>query len=174
MTIVVGGLRARFIRDSVFEMIKAAVIDLGWTDPARQHKPIYFSAQPGSWDEEVALNTVAVTQTDVRSEDSEMGSNLQEDRWTFYVDLFAEDESVGTHLIHDVRDILRGKMPSIGRGRPNVTVMDYSLALPAPLFTCDIEDVVIDRANDFPKPWQRYWYVCRFIVVDEYGDEDDT
>lgn len=175
MTVVVGGLRARLIRDSAFTMLRDSVDALGWRDAGRRHKPVLFRAEPVPWDEEVPLNTVAVSQTDVSGDEVELGSNLSEDRWTFYVDLYAEDESVGTHLAHDIRDILRGKIPSIGRNQPLLPV--YNLAGETPedvLFNCEIEDVLVDRANDFPKSWQRYWYVVRFIIVDYYGDENDS
>lgn len=170
---VVGGLRARLIRDSAFELIRDNVIALGWMAPGRRHKPVLFRASPVPWDEEVPLNTIAVSQTDVSDDPAELGSNLTDDTWTFYVDLYAEDESVGTHLIHDIRDILRAKMPSIGRSRPILPVRDLAGPNPAVvLFNCEIEDVIIDRANDFPKSWQRYWYVCRFNVVDTYASDD--
>jgi hypothetical protein len=171
MSMVVGGLRARLIRDCTYELVRDKVIELGWQQPGRRHLPIVFRASVVPWEEEVPLNTVAISQTDVSDEPAEMGSNLSDDSWTFYVDLYAEDESVGTHLIHDIRDILRGKMPSIGRSRPILPV--YNEDRTEVLFNCDIEEVIIDRANDFPKAWQRYWYVCRFRVVDTYGDEDD-
>lgn len=171
---VVGGLRARLIHDAAFDLVRNGVEELGWTDANRRHRPVTFRARAVEWDEEVPFNTISVSQTDHSSSDAEMGSNLTEERWTFYVDLYAEDDSVGTHLIHDIRDVLRGKMPSIGRDRPIMDILDRTQATPVSLFICDIENVIVDRANDFPKSWQKHWYVIRFEVVDAYGDETDT
>lgn len=172
MTTIVGGLRTRLIKDSAFQVVQASVAALGWMDTGRRHTPVTFRATPVPFDEQVPFNTVSVAAAGMRSEEAEMGSNLSDDTHTFYVDLYAESDDLGTHLIYDIRDILRGKMPSIGRGAPVLPVSDYNHATPTVIFTCQIEDVMVDRANDFPKPWQRYWYVCRFDVVDTYGDEN--
>lgn len=167
-----GGLRARLIGDSAYQMITTAVEALGWLQPGRRHKPITFRPKPVPFDEEVPFNTLAVSQTDVSGMEAELGSLLTDDTWTFYVDFYAEDESIGKHLIHDVRDALRGMLPSIGRSRPILPVYAYDQATPVVAFYCDIEDVIVDRANDFPKPHQRYWYVCRFDVVDTTSGEE--
>jgi hypothetical protein len=97
-----------------------------------------------------------------------MGSNLGELTTTFWVDFYAEKDSVGKELIYDVRDALRGRIPAIGYDRQVIEVYDWSLATPTYQFSCDVEDVVTDRAHDFPKPWQKHWWTCRFDVVDSY------
>jgi hypothetical protein len=165
-----GGLRARLIRDSVFNTIRDSLESLGWLDAETRHLPIVFRTRSVDDGESIAFNTLAVVQSDVVDEDAEMGSTATNDTWTFYVDFYAENDSVGTAVIHDVRDILRGKLPSAGRDRPSVVVMDYTLPVPEPIFSVTVENVVTDRANDFPRPWQKYWFVCRFDVVDEYYD----
>lgn len=174
MTIVAGGLRARLIHDSLYQMLLAALTDLDWFDSGRQHAAINFIARPVANDEEIPLNTVALVDEDQRAIDEELGSVLAEHRWTYYVDFYAEDDVIGKHLIYDVRDILSGRMPSIGRGDPSLEVLDYRQATPSELFTVEIEDVIVDRAHDFPKPWQRHWYAARFSVVDHYGSDTDA
>jgi hypothetical protein len=168
---VVGGLRARLIRDSIYHALYDAVDDLGWFDVGRRHKPIVFTGAAVANDEEIALNTVALSDEDLSELDLELGSTGVETRWTYYVDFYAEDDSIGKHFIHDIRDILGGRMSSIGRDHPNVVVYDYRMATPGSMFVVQLENIEVDRAHDFPKPWQKHWYACRFDVVDAYYDD---
>jgi len=173
---VVGGTRARLIRDSFYHYIHDGVVARGWTSTNRRHKPFEFIPQPKDWDEEVPLNSIAITAEDVRDEEAEMGSALTEDTWTFYVDVYAEGDAVGTDITHDIRDMLRGKMQADGYGRTAFPVWDYRLATPVIIFTCDIENVVSDRARNFPQAWRRFWFSIRCDVVDNYAtdlDEED-
>lgn len=168
----VGGLRTRLIVMSFQQMIRDSLDALGWFDAGRQHQPINFVVRPAEWEDKVDFNSIAVTCEDVADIDAETGSNLTEDTWTYSVDIYAEDDAVGIHLINDIRDILRGKIPSIGRTGPILPVFDYQAATPTQIFTCDIEDVVVDRARGFTKAWQQHWWAARCDVIDTYGDED--
>lgn len=173
MTTLVGGLRARFIHDSTFETLRAALDALGWFDSGRRHLPINLIPTAAEWDAEIPLNTVAVSSTNTSGEDAELGSNLIDDRTVFYVDIYAQDDALGKHLAYDVRDLLRGKMPSIGRARPVLDVLDLSQVPPAPVTIAEIDNVVVDRANSFARDWEKHWWVVRFDVLDSYGDELD-
>jgi hypothetical protein len=110
---------------------------------------------------------------DIISDEMEMGSTLSEHRWAFYLDFFGENDALSIHMSHDVKDILEGRMASIGRTGAIFTVYDWQQATPPELFTCGITGVSLDRAQNFPKPWQKYWRSVAFIVADEYADEDD-
>lgn len=173
MSTYVGGLRVRLINDSMFQLVLNGLGALGWFDTGARHRPIVMIAEPVRWDEEVQLNTVAVTSTNTTDDELELGSNAAENRHTFYIDFYAEDDSIGRHLIHDVRDVLRGKFPSISRSRPILPVYDFTLATPVETFVCEIENVLVDRAHDFPRAWQRHWFTVRCDVVDVYEDEND-
>lgn len=174
MTTYVGGLRDRLIHDSLFLMVRDSLTALGWFDPSADYQPITLVPEMLEPNEPIQLNTIAVSASNAGDSDAEMGSNLSENRITYYVDIYAEAEALGAHLKGDVRDILRGKMPSIGRTAPAVAVMDLTQAVPTQIFTCEIENLVIDRAPTFTQPWQRFWWVIRFELVDTYGDEDDV
>lgn len=169
----VGGLRARLIRDSLSETVKEGLDSLGWFDSGRSHQPLHFLREPANWDEPINLNSLSISATDVIGDDAEMGSQLSIETWDFFVDFYAENDPVGLHVIHDIRDILRGKIPSIGRGRPVLDVMNWTLATPTPAFTCEIEDVVVDRATGFNRPWLFHWYTCRASILDTYANEAD-
>lgn len=164
-----GGLRQRLIKDSLYNMVNDSLDNLGWYDPGRSHRPINFIARTVPPEEEIPLNTVVLSPGDLSEEEWEMGSMLAEHSWIFYVDIYAESDAIGSHFIGDIRDIMAGRHEDAGRTRPNFPVYDYRQATPPVEFYCDIEDVAIDRAVDFPRPWQKHWYVCRFLVVDYYG-----
>lgn len=170
---VAGGLRARLIRDSVYRMVYDSLEALGWFDAGRQHQAINFTGTETDQHAEIPMNTLALVDEDQSGLDLELGSQLAEFSWTFYLDFYAEDDVIGKHLIYDVRDIIEGRLTAIGRSRPNCVVLDYTLATPTEIFTVDFENVVVDRAHDFPKPWQRHWYACRFTVVDTYTSDAD-
>lgn len=179
MTDLVGGLRARLIRDSVYHVVYDALDELGWFEASvddggtRKHRQVRFDGKPVDHDTEIKFNTIALVDEDLTENDVELGSNLAEHSWTFYVDFFAENDTVGKDLINDVRDILGGRYPSVGRVHASVDVLDYRLATPTPVFRVWIEELVIDKAHGFPKPWQKHWYSCRFQVIDHYGDNSD-
>lgn len=175
MSIDVGGRRTRFISDSFYEMVRSSMEALGWFDDGRQHSSIEMVRVDPNWDEPTKLNTLALLDSDIVDDDLEMGSNYTEDRWTVYADFYGEDDSIGKHVAGDLRDILRGKMPSIGRSRPIVPVYDFSVTPDPPfLFNVEIENVVLDRSHNATKPWMKHWYSVRAELVDGYGDEDDA
>jgi hypothetical protein len=167
MTVVEGGLRARLINDSVHELVRWTLVSRGWFDAGRRHAPVTLVYEAQKWDEPIEVNTVAIVGGDVTDDELELGSNLTEDRWIYYVDFFAENEAVGLDLITDLKESFRGKLPTIGRTSPRLPVYDFRQATPPVVFYCDLENVLIDRARDFPKPWLRWWYTVRVDVVDE-------
>lgn len=169
MTDYVGGLRQRLVADSVYQLIKVCLTELGWFTSGRPYSPITIRTTAVGNDEEIALNTLVINETETTDDEAEMGSNLGDVVTTFYVDFYAEKESLGKQLIHDVRDILKGRMPAIGRTNNNLPVFDWFMATPSLLFVCDIDDVVVDQARDFPKPYQKNWWACRFDITDTYG-----
>ncbi len=175
MTTVVGGLRERLIHDSCYTMLNAALDSLGWFDTDRAHAPVTFVARAFGPQDEPPLNSVSLAPQNASSDPIEMGSGLEENTHTYYVDVYAEDDSIGLHLSGDIKDILRGKFPSIGRSRPNVPVLDLRIdPVPEePLFYCEIQDVIRDKAVASQKQWQRHWWAVRFDLVDAYDDEDD-
>lgn len=171
MTVYVGGLRARLIRDSLFYMLRDGLTDLGWLTSQPSHLPITLLAEPTEADQEVPLNTIALADDDVRGEDVELGSGLAEQSWNFFVDFYAENDPIGLHLIRDVKDMLEGRIASIGRTRPILSVQDWTLATPVEVFACEIEDVRTARAHDFPHAWLRHWHTCSFTLIDTYANE---
>lgn len=168
MTDYVGGFRYRLIHESLYRMIEDALDQLNWFDGQPGRENVRMVPEPLPLQVEIPMNTIALVDLDMVDDDDELGSDLSEVRWTFYVDFYAADKSIGIHLINDVRDILKGKMSAIGRTSPNFGVYDYDLATPTIVFYCEIEDVMVDKADSTPQPWLKNWYTCRFDVVDNY------
>jgi hypothetical protein len=177
---IIGGLRTRFIQDSFFAMLEDALTQLGWFDAERDHSPITMIdgdiAETDTENREIpiAFNTLSVSWDSYFDNDWEMGSTLVEANQLCYVDFYAEDDSVGQHLIYDAMAIVSGRMPSIGRDSATFDVYDYSLATPARIFYCELRDPLVDRARTVIKPWQRHWWSLQVRVIDYFGDEDDT
>lgn len=169
----VGGLRARLIHEAVYQGINDALTDLGWFDSGRNHSTVTFLSTGVDDEETVEKNTAALTAFSVVEAEEEMGSLLTENRWTYYVDFYAENEAIGTHFITDIKDIVGGRMPSVSRDRPHFDVYDYTQATPTHLFYVEVEDIILDRPSVYERPWHRYLRICRFDIVDSYGTEDD-
>lgn len=169
----VGGLRHRLIWDSLYDVIKDGLTSLDWFVTSDSHAPIYMIAEP--WENllEVPKNTLTVTTEGTEETPAELGSMFTEHQMTFFVDFFAENDTIGVHMINDVKDIIEGRMPSIGRTQPNFYVYDtYSAATPTALFSCEITDVQIDRGRVSRETWKSSWFACSFIVIDYYADEN--
>lgn len=168
---VAGGIRARLIRDSLYDMIKDSLTALGWFDGGRRHQPLNMIHEQIENLESIQINTLALADEDLVSDDIELGSNLAEHRWHFYVDFYAESDTLGVELIRDVADILSGRMSSIGRSFANFGVYDFRQATPPLLFFCEIENVRVDRSQNWNDAHLRHWYMVDFDVVDVYSDD---
>lgn len=175
MTIYIGGNRERVISDSLFSLVNTILSDLGWFDAGRQHLPINVVAKEIEPDEEVPLNTLAITEAPTSDTEAELGSNFGEVRTTYYCDFYGENRTIAKMVAHDLRDAFKGRISTIGRSAAVLPVYDYFVATPTIIFYCDLEDVTVDPARGFPHSWQKNWYVVRLDVVDNYGDitEDD-
>lgn len=173
-----GGLRSRCIADSVRVMFLAGLLELGWFDADRAHKPITFSAKPQDWDTNVDYNTFAITpETDV-VEPGGLGDDPG-GRTRFYVDFFAENDSIATHFSYDARDIAKGLVA--GRLGPVCDVYDMSTIVdgatrvdPVGLTRVDLENIRIDRPSGFPRDWQRHWIVISFWAEDDFLELSPT
>lgn len=174
MTIYVGGLRKRLIRESLYRTINDSLDLLGWFDSGRYHSPITFTSEPVKDFQKVEVNTGALADLDHGELDDELGSLQAIHRWTMYFDFFGENDAVSLHIAGDVKDIMGGRMPSIGRSDPSLTVLDYTQATPPELFTVQVESIIIDRPTVFDRQFQAHWYTVRFDLVDYYGTEDDS
>lgn len=173
-----GGLRTRFITDSVRLTVIAALEQLGWFDPtvfdtppgARQHHPVRYVARPIDWNVAIEPNCIAINSENIVDEPRGLGGEV-DDMVRCYVDVLAEDDQVGWHLVRDVRDIILGQMTGVGRPGPVVDVYDFRLATPAPFTTVGVEDAFIDRGFAEGHDWMAHWFLVAIDLVDEYAEE---
>ena len=166
-----GGIRDRLIRDAVATTVRQALTDLGWFGPGRAHLPLLWRDNPVTEiDVEVPLNTLAVFVDDMNADEIELGSMYSEERHDCWADFYTENADLGKHVIGDVRDILRGKHPSIGRTAPVIPVYDVTQdPVPAePAFILEVDRVEAERVGgrDTSRPFEQFWFVCSFQVVD--------
>jgi hypothetical protein len=173
-----GGLRTRLILDSTRVTILGALEQLGWFDATiyddppgvRTHQPVRYVARPKNWDDVVEPNGLAITSEDISDNPAGLGGEV-DDQIEIYIDLFAQDESFGWHLTGDIRDICLGRYPTLGRDAPWIDVYDLRQATPAPFTQIEIQDVRVDRYQGMAQPWQRYWFMIRLSLYDDYADE---
>lgn len=176
MTNPVGGKRDRLIYENFAFMVEDSLRALGWMDPTNKlvTKPLEVLAEPEPPNVEVVPNKISIMAEDTLSEGTEMGSNYDNIRWNYYVEIFAENEAVGKHLAGDVRDILKGKISSIGRDIPYLQVLDVELATPVELFWCFIDEVESQRTRSWDSTIRQNWWTVACIVEDTYGNENDS
>lgn len=175
MTIYVGGLRERLIRDALFYRIQGGLTSLGWFNPNPTGYTNHVTMLPEQvpWDEEVPLNSITVAVENIADEEFEVGNQGYQNCLTFYVDIYGENEALGLQISGDVRDILRGKFTALGLSQPTLDVFDYTMATPSWIFFCDIERVRRDRVRTFTHHWQRYMFTVSGELYDYYGNDAD-
>lgn len=161
-----GGLRRKLIKASFHEMVKDSMTTLGWFSPTLQAKPVTLISNQFDVNKEIKPNVVGISMEDIDAEPMELGSTLEEVSWMAYLDIFAEDDSIGTHLYGDLYDILRGKIA--GRTAPVFDVIDLTMPTPDVAFTCEILDIEGSRVRDWDRPYNKYWWVVGCRLVDTY------
>lgn len=173
-----GGLRTRFITDSLRLTIVSALGQLGWFDAtvydnppgARQHRPLRYISRPVDWNSPIEPNCITITSERTEDEPHGLGGEV-DDYLHCYVDVLAENDQVGWHVARDIRDIVLGQMAGVGRPGPVVDVYDFRLATPAPFTTVGVESTVLDRGFSEAHAWMAHWYVLLIDLVDDYYDE---
>lgn len=155
-----GGLRNRMILESILRGVEADLTTRGWFD-AGSYSPISIIDEFPDEQGEVAINTMAFSMGDTRTEPLEMGGMAEEMSIPVYVDFFAESDGLGRHVIGDVYDyIMRNQ---------KFQVYDYTTATPVEAFVVPM----MEYSGEIRKPdravnaWQKHWYVCAFGVNDE-------
>lgn len=173
-----GGLRTRFITDSLRLTVVAALHQLGWFDPTihdtpqgrRAHQPVRYIAHPAPWNEPIEPNSITINPEGLDDEQRGLGGEV-EDSLRFYVDILAENDQVGWHITRDVRDIILGRSSALGRTGPVVDVYDFRMATPAAFTTVGVERAFIDRGLVSTHPWMNHWFMVRVDLSDDYYDE---
>jgi hypothetical protein len=172
----VGGIRNRLIRDNFRRMIEDSLSELGWFDDNRNHLPVKVKSGPFNTSEEILPNVVGISIEDVLTQELELGSILEESRHFAYIDIFAEDDPIGTQLSGDLFDIVRAKFSALresGIADGRLHVYDLSQATPSVIFYCNLEDVEINRVRDWDLKFNKFWWIIAVEIVDAYMDDED-
>ena len=152
-------------------MLKTGLTDLNIFDSTVFKHPVTLLNEQLDPSKKVPLNTIGVSSEDIDVNDGELGSNLGLYDWEMYVDIFAESESAGVHLMGDVLGIVRGSLASIGRTSPILPVLDFQQPGNPEIFYCDIENVDSGRVRSDDKTFNNYWWSVGCTIRDvHYGD----
>lgn len=171
MTEIVGGLRRRLIKDNFYFMLHNCLDQLNWFNPSSDNQPLELVPDQLDPLKEITPNKVSISSEEMSTRAWEMGTNLDQYSWDIYLDIFAEDESVGVHLSGDIYDILVGKFGSLNRTDSKLDVYNLAVDGEPYLFTCEFQNVEIARVREWTKPFNKYWWVIGLTVVDYYyGD----
>ena len=158
---VLGGIRDRFIIESVTNAISDALSALGWFDTDRWHAPIRLVDEYPDENIDVPLNTLAVSIDFALDDFLELGNDGREVVTSFYLDFFAENDAVSRHLIGDIYEFLRTSQM--------LDVYDYRETPPVHLFKVEVEGIERERPSRVVTPWQQHWMTLSFDVRDIRG-----
>lgn len=168
MTDVVGGLRSRFLHDSLSELLRSGLTSLGWFAPGRYHRPLQILHGPHHWDVPVGFNTLVVTSQTVDTDFIELGSNLSRDAVEISIDIFAESDSLGLEVSNDIRDLLRGRFP-FGALRGSFPILDFRQPTPSAIGYAQVDNVRVQRVVDqVPEAWARQVFTVPVTLHDTY------
>ncbi len=161
MATLEGGLRDRMLLESVLQDIKADLVTRGWFDLGREHGAITIVDEYPDDDAEVELNTIAFSLGDTRSTALELGSKAETLFVPIFIDMFAESDGLGRHVIGDIHSHVQ----SVGQ----FDVLDYRDATPSMEFRVQLVDGSIERSKPTRavNPWQKHWHVVAFVVTEE-------
>lgn len=173
MSMVEGGLRDRLVFESFALHVKTGLEALGWVGVTTgPRKPQFgFRTTPVPDVEEIPANTIAVTFETVDMSDGEIGSNLTENSHAAWVDIYTDTTdpngyALAMQISGDVRDLLRGKMRSIGFEEPVFQLVDNRDPDDPVVFGwCDLEDIVQERSASETRS-KRWWVAVAATVVE--------
>lgn len=172
---LVGGLRDRLVVENVRITIEDALRSLGWFDlnNALRSMPLSVRTEPVDDREEIQPNVIAILDESLQTSSMELGSDLFEYRWNYAIDVYAEDNGTGKHLTGDLRAILEGKLPSIGRVGNVIPIFNLTVATPYEIFTVELENIASGKQKVWNKHYEKFWWTLVFDVVDHYDNEND-
>lgn len=173
--VYVGGLRDRLVSENVRLYVVSALTDLGWFNipNALIQNSLIVVTGPLSNDTELLPNIVSICAEDVRGTSAELGSNYTNYTWSYAIDVYAESDGLGRHIVGDLRAILEGKFSSIGFSKPSIRIYDLTQATPSYIFTVqvDSETIVSGKQKNWHHAYEKFWYTIVFDLIDTYGNE---
>jgi hypothetical protein len=172
--VISGGLRARYLHDSLIYLVRTGLAEQGWFDPGRSHTPIKFLHQPVPWDEPVELNTLMLGPRNREGRYVEVGTTLTTDTIVVSVDFYAAGDTIGLHVTNDIRDILRGRIGTVSHlgsfslydfNQPTPTVIGHAVTVEATASRLPVR---------LGQEYTRHWHVVDVVIEDTYYDSQDV
>jgi len=153
-----GGLRDRFVSESVFEHVNVALTALSWFALDSAHTPISVVYAFPDDEDPVEKNTLAMSSGNSDTEYVELGSLRFAKGTILFFDFYAENDPIGQQLIGDVEHFFMKN--------PSLDVYDYEDAKNV-LFQVQIEDTFVRRPTRVTQPWQKHWITLSVEIEDE-------
>ena len=139
-----------------------------------KNHPVTLLPKQLDWGKKIELNTISFVPEHDNSEYAETGSEFEEYKWIFYLDIFGESEAISLQLAHDIIAVLKGKFPLAGRGNgPTIDICDLSQPGHYKIGYVLIQNTTSTRSPVFEQPWQQFLRVVRFEASDWYGESED-
>lgn len=161
MAALTGGLRDRMLLQSVMTDIVADLTARGWFGVGREHKAFTVVDEYPDDKDEVELNTIAFSLGDSNSTATELGSKAETIRVPLFVDMFAENDGLGRHVVGDIHEFVAKQ--------GQFDVLDYRDPSPPVEFTVQLVDGTIERSKPTRavNSWQKHWHMVAFVVTEE-------
>lgn len=167
---IIGGIRQRYIKQAIFDRINDNLDLLGWLDTVDSRRDVTVMDEALDHDEEALPNIVAISFEDRKSNEYEMGSLDSKHITNAYVDVYAESNPLGMHLVGDIVDILYGRFVSIGQtGNSRISVLEYGAATPAAFTVVELIEIRSDKARKYNKPFLKHWWQISMSIEDYYS-----
>lgn len=165
-----GGALDRAVFESFVLHVRTGLEDLGWVgSPSTGKTQFTFRSKPFRRHEEITPNTIvaAVETTDPYA--AEIGSNATINEHSGWIDIYTDTQhqfgqAVATEVAGDVRDMLLGKMSSIGYTEPVFPLFDFTVQPPEQIGWCELEDV--HQEKDAVGDPKFHWSAVNVTIVE--------
>ncbi len=160
-----GGMRLRLIFDSFYMMLRNSLSESGLLDttPAGWKNSVKIIPEPVDPSKKVEPNTISLMADFMNPSPAELGSYRQRRDQDVYVDIFAESERAGIHIMGDLLSAIEGE----SRDTDVLPVFDYSQVGQPEVFYCEIKDIEAVRLEDGEKGFNRFWWRIGCTLEDE-------
>ncbi len=154
-----AGLNLRLMNDTVIQRVNAVIAAGGWNDAGRVNLPVdVVDTPPVDQDDPIEPNMVGISLEDQRFWGGEIGSDLTDQNVVCVIDIIAESNPIGLHLVGDLT----------AEFKSNDMLHVYDLTQnPVPseqLFYCDIENLFQEKAHISRDKSRQHWWVISFVL----------
>jgi hypothetical protein len=147
--------------ESVMKDIVADLTTRGWFNVNSNYKPFIIVDEYPDDKDEVELNTIAFSMGDSAAAATELGSLAETIHVPIFVDMFAESDGLGRHVVGDIHEFVQKQ------GQFNV--LDYRQPSPPVEYVVQLVDGSIEKSKPSRavNSWQKHWHVIAFVVIEE-------